>query len=180
MKSIRDIPEIQGLETRRQLIRIPPEMDVPMTPRVRQIVDTVEFQRLAKISQLGLVSLVYPAAHHSRFEHCLGTYRTALLYLKQLSYDDRFSEAIQSQDAELLIVAALLHDLGHWPTLFAMIGEFNRVMSWLSFRKNLATKNLEFCRASCRDQSTSTRWTTWLEIVFMPEFPMGETSISKD
>jgi HD superfamily phosphohydrolase len=115
MKSIRDIPEIQGLETRRQLIRIPPEMDVPMTPRVRQIVDTVEFQRLAKISQLGLVSLVYPAAHHSRFEHCLGTYRTALLYLKQLSYDDRFSEAIQSQDAELLIVAALLHDLGHWP-----------------------------------------------------------------
>ncbi|MFT7640137.1 MAG: HD superfamily phosphohydrolase, partial [Pirellulaceae bacterium] len=115
MKSIRDIPEIQGLETRRQLIRIPPEMDVPLTPRVRQIIDTVEFQRLAKISQLGLVSLVYPAAHHSRFEHCLGTYRTALLYLKQLSHDERFAETIGAKDAELLIAAALLHDIGHWP-----------------------------------------------------------------
>ena len=113
--SIRDLPEIQALDTRRQLIRIPPQLDVPLTPRVQSLIDTPGFRRLSKISQLGLVSLVYPAAHHTRFEHSLGTYRLALLYLKQLSQDSRFVEAITPQEAETLIVAALLHDIGHWP-----------------------------------------------------------------
>ncbi len=115
MATILDIPEIAGLDARRGLVRIPPETDVPLTPRVRQIVDTAEFRRLARISQLGLVSLVYPAAIHTRFEHSLGVYRLALLYLKQLSYDERFAATIQPHDAELFILAALLHDLGHWP-----------------------------------------------------------------
>jgi HD superfamily phosphohydrolase len=64
---------------------------------------------------LGLVSLVYPAAIHTRFEHSLGVYRLALLFLRQLSYDERFASIITADDAELLIAAALLHDLGHWP-----------------------------------------------------------------
>ena len=115
MESIGDIPEIQGLDARRHLIRIPHELDVPLTPRVQQVIDTVEFRRLARITQLGLVSLVYPAAYHTRFEHALGVYRMALLYLKRLSYDPRFRESVTARDAELLIVAALLHDLGHWP-----------------------------------------------------------------
>lgn len=97
------------------MIRIPHELDVPLTPRVRQLIDTTEFRRLAHISQLGLVSLVYPAAHHTRFEHALGVYRLSLLFLQRLSYDERFAAAITSDDAELLIAAALLHDLGHWP-----------------------------------------------------------------
>lgn len=113
--SIRQIPEIRALDTRRQLIRIPPQLDVPLTPRVQSLIDTPPFRRLAKISQLGLVSLVYPAAHHTRFEHSLGTYRLSLLYLKQLSQDQRFLETISSKQAETLIVAALLHDIGHWP-----------------------------------------------------------------
>jgi HD superfamily phosphohydrolase len=113
--TIGEIPEIQGLDARQQLLRIPPELDVPLTKRVRQIIDTAEFRRLSRISQLGLVSLVYPAAHHTRFEHSLGVYRMALLYLKRLSYDERFTEAISVHDAEVFIASALLHDLGHWP-----------------------------------------------------------------
>jgi HD superfamily phosphohydrolase len=120
MSSIADIPEIQGLDARRGLIRIPPELDVPVTPRVRQIIDSQEFRRLAHISQLGLVSLVYPAAHHTRFEHSLGVYRLALLYLKQLSYDERFAAVITRRDAEVLIVSAILHDVGHWPFCHAI------------------------------------------------------------
>jgi HD superfamily phosphohydrolase len=112
---IRDIPEVAGLDGSRGLVRIAPELDVPLTPRVRQIIDTAEFRRLAHISQLGLVSLVYPAALHTRFEHSLGVYRLALLFLKQLSHDERFNELVRPADAELFIVAALLHDLGHWP-----------------------------------------------------------------
>jgi uncharacterized protein len=115
MNSLLEIPELQGLDARRQIIRIPDRQDVPITPRVKQIIDTAEFRRLARISQLGLVSLVYPAAHHTRFEHSLGVYRLALRYLRQLSTDERFCERVQRPDAELLIVAALLHDLGHWP-----------------------------------------------------------------
>ncbi|MGH7135654.1 MAG: HD domain-containing protein [Pirellulales bacterium] len=113
--TIAEIPEIAGLDARRGLIRIPPELDVPLTPRVRRLIDTAAFRRLAHISQLGLVSLVYPAAIHTRFEHALGVYRLALIYLKQLCHDERFSATVATSDAELFIVAALLHDLGHWP-----------------------------------------------------------------
>ena len=113
--AIQGIPEIRNLDARGALIRIPQELDVPITPRVQQLIDTPEFRRLSQISQLGLVSLVYPAAHHTRFEHSLGVYRIALLYLQRLSHDDRFCERVDAHAAEVFIAAALLHDLGHWP-----------------------------------------------------------------
>jgi HD superfamily phosphohydrolase len=113
--ALREIPEVAGLGRGGGMVRIPPELDVPVSPRVRALIDTAEFRRLAHISQLGLVSLVYPAANHTRFEHSLGVYRLALLFLRQLSYDARFSAAIAPADGELLLAAALLHDLGHWP-----------------------------------------------------------------
>lgn len=115
MNTILDIPELVALDSRRALVRIPPEIDVPLTRRVRQLIDTAEFRRLARISQLGLVSLVYPAAIHTRFEHCLGVYRLALLYLKQLAHDERFARSVDPGKVEVFIAAALLHDLGHWP-----------------------------------------------------------------
>jgi HD superfamily phosphohydrolase len=115
LSSLRDLPEIQGLDSARGLIRIPPELDVPLTPRVRRLIDTPAFRRLARIGQVGLVSLVYPAANHSRFEHSLGVFRNALLYLRRLSYDERFAQAISPADAEVFLAAALLHDVGHWP-----------------------------------------------------------------
>ncbi len=115
MDTIREIPEIAALDAKTAVVRIPPEIDVPLSPRARSLIDAAEFRRLSGISQLGLVAQVYPAAHHSRFEHSLGVYRLALLCLRRLSYDDRFAELITVEDAELLIVAALLHDLGHWP-----------------------------------------------------------------
>jgi HD superfamily phosphohydrolase len=79
------------------------------------LIDTPAFRRLAGVSQLGLVGLVYPAANHSRFEHSLGVYRLALLYLRALAGDRRFAEVVGPHDAELLLASALLHDIGHWP-----------------------------------------------------------------
>ncbi len=114
-KTLRDIPEIIALRRSRGLIRIPPELDVPLTERVRQLIDTPQFRRLAHISQLGLVSLVYPAANHSRFEHSLGVYRMALLFVDRLAEDERFAAEVGPRDAECFLAAALLHDLGHWP-----------------------------------------------------------------
>ncbi len=115
MSAIRELPEIVGLEGRQARIRIPAEIDVPLTPRVKALIDSAEFRRLQGISQLGLVSLVYPAAIHTRFEHSLGVYRLALLFLRQFSYYDRFEKILAPEDAELFIASALLHDLGHWP-----------------------------------------------------------------
>lgn len=110
-----EIPELATLHAPASVVRIPPETDVPLTPRVRAILDAAEFRRLSQISQLGLVSLVYPAANHSRFEHSLGVYRTALLYLNRLAHDPRFAAVVRPEEGELFLLAALLHDLGHWP-----------------------------------------------------------------
>ena len=115
MSSIREIPELKSLDSASGMIRVAPELDIPTTPRVRRIVDSPEFRRLSRIPQLGLVSLVYPSATHSRFEHSLGVYRLALLFLRHFASDERFTSSVEVRDAELFLVAALLHDLGHWP-----------------------------------------------------------------
>ncbi len=109
------IPEISNLQSGSGLIRIPYQQDVPFTDRVRALVDTTEFRRLSHITQLGFTALVYPGATHTRFEHALGVYQNALQYLWQLGKDPRFAATIDVHAAEVLIVAALLHDLGHWP-----------------------------------------------------------------
>jgi HD superfamily phosphohydrolase len=113
--SLMDIPELARLDSGQGIVRIPDEQDVPFTPRVRALVDTVEFRRLANISQLGLVSRIYPGAMHTRFEHALGVFHNALRYLWQLGKDARFRDTVDSHTAEVLLAAALLHDLGHWP-----------------------------------------------------------------
>ena len=111
----RTIPELSDLQAGGPLVRIPHQLDVPFTSRVRSIVDTAEFQRLRQITQLGLASRIYPGATHTRFEHALGVFHNALKYLWQLGKDPRFAAAVNSHQAEVLMVAALLHDLGHWP-----------------------------------------------------------------
>lgn len=113
--SLLEIPEVQALDGPSRLIRIPNQIDVPVTNRLMRLIDTPFFQRLAKISQLGMVSFVYPAANHNRFEHSLGVYRNALLFLRQFARQERFTEIVTERDANLLILAALLHDIGHWP-----------------------------------------------------------------
>lgn len=115
MNPLLDLPEVAGLAGGGGLVRVPPGVDVPLTTRVRALIDTAEFRRLAEISQLGLVSLVYPAANHTRQEHSLGVYRAALEYLARLAHDERFAALIDPEDGERLLAAALLHDIGHWP-----------------------------------------------------------------
>lgn len=110
-----DISELAQAGNSFGVIRIPTEQDVPFTRRVRAIVDTAEFQRLRQVTQLALASHVYPGATHTRFEHALGVYHNALRYLWQLGSDAKFAAIVSRHDAEVLIVAALLHDIGHWP-----------------------------------------------------------------
>ena len=112
---LESLPEVARLGPGQGLIRLPYEQDVPITDRVRSLVDSAAFQRLRHISQLGLASAVYPGATHSRFEHALGVFHNAIQYLHQLGRDARFVEAFDQHSAEVLLCAALLHDIGHWP-----------------------------------------------------------------
>ncbi|ADD04668.1 HD family hydrolase [Natrialba magadii ATCC 43099] len=73
----------------------------------RDLVDTPAVQRLRRIAQLGTVSLVYPSANHTRFEHSLGVYHIACEALDHLGVDGKQADRVQA--------AAMLHDVGHGP-----------------------------------------------------------------
>lgn len=109
------LPEVVALHRIGSLVRIPPAQDVPVSDRVRRILDLAPMRRLASISQLGMVSLVYPGATHSRLEHSLGVYHNALRVLARFSSDGEFTERITPAMAEAFVLAALIHDIGHWP-----------------------------------------------------------------
>jgi HD superfamily phosphohydrolase len=75
------------------------------------------FQRLRRISQMGLSYLVYPGANHTRFHHALGC-----MHLMQKAVDVlRFKGvAISESEENALYIAILLHDIGHGPFSHAM------------------------------------------------------------
>ncbi len=80
---------------------------------LKAVIDTTTFQRLRRISQLGLAQNVFPGATHTRFAHGLGT---AYLALKTLAHLEERHRDRPIGDARLeLIAAALLHDVGHGP-----------------------------------------------------------------
>ena len=75
------------------------------------------FQRLRRISQMGMSYLVYPGAHHTRFHHAMGC-----MHLMQKAVNVlRFKGVDISQEEEdALLIAILLHDIGHGPFSHAM------------------------------------------------------------
>lgn len=70
------------------------------------------FQRLRRISQMGLASLVYPGAIHTRFHHALGA-----LHLMTRALDTLKNKGIEisEEESEAVCIAILLHDIGHGP-----------------------------------------------------------------
>ncbi len=77
-----------------------------------KIIDTVEFQRLRNIKQLGLCYYVFPGASHNRFEHSLGvSYLSG--YMIETLKNKQPELNIVERDILLIKVAGLIHDLGH-------------------------------------------------------------------
>ena len=70
------------------------------------------FQRLNRISQLGLTSVVYPGARHTRFQHSLGAFHLMSEAIKSLSEKGVY---IFDSEAEAVQAAILMHDIGHGP-----------------------------------------------------------------
>ncbi len=81
------------------------------------IIEHPYFQRLRRISQMGLSNMVYPGAHHTRFHHAIGC-----MYLMQKAVAVLRSKDIVISDEEEqgLYLAILLHDLGHGPFSHAL------------------------------------------------------------
>lgn len=84
-----------------------------------ELVNTPEFQRLRRISQLEPVDSVFPGATHSRFAHSIGATHVMGMILRQQAFEDHFEE--RPHMFQVLRLAALLHDIGHLP--FSHVGE---------------------------------------------------------
>lgn len=75
------------------------------------------FQRLRRIKQMGLSSLVYPGAEHTRFHHALGCMHMMQKAVQVLRFKN---VEISKEEEEALYIAILLHDIGHGPFSHAM------------------------------------------------------------
>jgi len=118
------------------VVRDPLWDNIQLEPEAVAVLDTPPAQRLRYVRQLGHAFLVYPGATHTRFEHALGTYhlaRRALAHLQE-------APGAAPLDAELerrLKLAALLHDVGHYPFSHAL------EEAGLPHHEGLAARHLE-------------------------------------
>ncbi|MDO6596758.1 HD domain-containing protein [Oceanihabitans sp. 2_MG-2023] len=84
------------------------------------IFDLIEhkyFQRLRRITQMGMSYLVYPGAHHTRFHHAIGCMHLMQKAIQVLCFK---GVEISEDEKNALLVAILLHDIGHGPFSHAM------------------------------------------------------------
>jgi HD superfamily phosphohydrolase len=84
---------------------------VYITANEREIIDSYPVQRLRRLRQLAGAEYVYPGANHTRFEHSVG-----VMYLAgRVVENPNISQRISQDEAEMVRIAALLHDVGHGP-----------------------------------------------------------------
>ncbi|MGM9992713.1 MAG: HD domain-containing protein [Candidatus Bruticola sp.] len=95
-------------------------------PLILELIDSMEFQRLRRIRQLGMCFSVFHGAEHSRFQHSIGT-----MWLMQriLTYwcDNRLLPGLTKETILEAQAAALLHDIGHGPFSHALENTFSSV-----------------------------------------------------
>ena len=84
---------------------------VYITEQEKNIIDSYPVQRLRRLRQLAGSEYVYPGANHTRFEHSVG-----VMYLAgRVVENPNISEAVSEEEAEMVRIAGLLHDVGHGP-----------------------------------------------------------------
>lgn len=91
--------------------------------RVQRCIDHPYFQRLRRISQLGLTHYVYPGAQHSRFHHAMGAMHLMELAIANLRIK---GIKISDEEEEAACLAILLHDIGHGPFSHTLEGKLWR------------------------------------------------------
>jgi HD superfamily phosphohydrolase len=102
-----------------EVVRDPLWNNIRLEAEMLAVVDTPAVQRLRYVRQLGHAFLVYPGATHTRFEHALGAYHLARRALAQLE-ETAGRPALEPAGLLHLKLAALLHDIGHYPFSHAL------------------------------------------------------------
>ena len=96
---------------------------------IKPFIDSPNFQRLRHIKQLGMGDYIFPGAVHTRFNHCLGCCYVANQIAKKIGLRD--------EERQLVMVACLLHDIGHGPFSHAFEDVFHakliRHEAWTPF-----------------------------------------------
>jgi HD superfamily phosphohydrolase len=87
---------------------------------IKPFIDSPHFQRLRHIKQMGLGDLIFPGAVHTRFNHCIGCCYVGSQIAKKIGLPDT--------DRQLVMIACLLHDIGHGPFSHAFEGIFNSII----------------------------------------------------
>jgi HD superfamily phosphohydrolase len=85
---------------------------------IKPFIDSPQFQRLRHIKQMGLGDLIFPGAVHTRFNHCIGCCYVGSQIAKKIG--------LSAEDRQLVIIACLLHDIGHGPFSHAFEGIFHK------------------------------------------------------
>jgi len=84
---------------------------VYITKQEKEIIDSFPLQRLRRLRQLAGAEYVYPGANHTRFEHSIG-----VMYLAgRFTENPNIAQKTSEDEAEIVKIAALLHDVGHGP-----------------------------------------------------------------
>jgi HD superfamily phosphohydrolase len=102
-----------------EIVRDPLWNNIGLDAHALGVLDTAPVQRLRYVRQLGHAYLVYPGATHTRFEHALGTYHLARRALALLGERDALRD-VPADAIALARLAALLHDVGHYPFSHAL------------------------------------------------------------
>lgn len=110
------VPELETFPS--TTLRVVPDINTALTPRLVSLIEHPLLARLKMVSQLGLITLVYPTADHSRYDHGLGAYTYTARYINALFNDSQncmFRNLINENDIKAALLASLLHDLGQYP-----------------------------------------------------------------
>ena len=104
---------------RYSVVRDPVHGDVYLTHEELTVLDTPQMQRLRGVKQLGAADLVFPGARHTRFEHSIGTLHLAQRMIDAIAVsaeqDPRGCLAVGPEEARVIRLAALVHDVTHIP-----------------------------------------------------------------
>lgn len=102
-----------SLSSKKRIVRDPIHgfIDISEYPVIDKIIKNPFFQRLRRLSQLGVSVFVYPSATHNRFNHSLGAMKLFLKIFDLLYKNKKSYEYLR----KLGLITVLLHDIGHGP-----------------------------------------------------------------